>query len=465
MPYPNVGAAKKDSFPTEAEGAPLTIAQINHLARIYDSIKEAGTADNPFAVAWTTWKGIYKKEGNKWVKKPRQASEGFSYCSELPIKLFEEDLAVSISEIQILRTGKWNHPLYGKFEITSNDLVLFKDNFENKVKRVDVAVDTEHFPEKGAAGWIKNLLLRGEEELWAIIEWTKWGVEAIKGKLFQYISPEFDFNYEDAETGKTYKNVLHAATLTNRPFLKDMAPVVLSEDLTKRFIGGILNEETENKPKGGAVDMELKELVGLVGLKEEATEEEFKTKLKEVSENVKTLKEGSKALVEIAKSLGLKEDAKVDEVSNKFKEILEKIKTLEKGKEGTVTLTENELNDLKKSAEDGKNALKQLNENKANKLADDAISAGKVTPKQKDWAQAYALKDPEGFKKFIEAAPVIVKLTEDGSQGEEEGKVDAKDRSEEGRKKLNERAEVILSEGKAKTYKEALDKARTETKE
>lgn len=68
MPYESIEAAKKAGFPTTAEGIDLTLAQINHLARIYDAIKKTGTAEAAFAVAWTAWKKAYKKEGDKWVK-------------------------------------------------------------------------------------------------------------------------------------------------------------------------------------------------------------------------------------------------------------------------------------------------------------------------------------------------------------------------------------------------------------
>lgn len=68
MPYNSIEDAKKAGFPTSAEGIELTISQINDLAKIYDAIKAAGSAEKPFAVAWVTWKKKYKKEGNQWVK-------------------------------------------------------------------------------------------------------------------------------------------------------------------------------------------------------------------------------------------------------------------------------------------------------------------------------------------------------------------------------------------------------------
>jgi len=69
MPYESIEVAKNAKFPTTAEKVPLTLAQINHLARIYDAIKKAGSADNPMAVAWTQWKEIYNKKDDKWVLK------------------------------------------------------------------------------------------------------------------------------------------------------------------------------------------------------------------------------------------------------------------------------------------------------------------------------------------------------------------------------------------------------------
>lgn len=68
MPYKSIGAAKKAGFPTSAEGIALTLAQINKLAEIYDAVKKAGTAKNPFSVAWTQWKRLYEKKDDRWTE-------------------------------------------------------------------------------------------------------------------------------------------------------------------------------------------------------------------------------------------------------------------------------------------------------------------------------------------------------------------------------------------------------------
>ena len=73
MPYTSIEKAKAAKFATTADKVPLTLAQINHLARIYDAIKKAGSADNPMAVAWTQWKTIYEKKEDKWILKKGKA--------------------------------------------------------------------------------------------------------------------------------------------------------------------------------------------------------------------------------------------------------------------------------------------------------------------------------------------------------------------------------------------------------
>ena len=84
MPYESIEAAKKAKFPTTAEKAPLTLAQINHLAKIYDAIKKAGSADNPMAVAWTQWKELYEKKDDKWVSKEGEKGVSEAFITSEP---------------------------------------------------------------------------------------------------------------------------------------------------------------------------------------------------------------------------------------------------------------------------------------------------------------------------------------------------------------------------------------------
>ncbi|MFH1328641.1 MAG: phage protease [Candidatus Bathyarchaeota archaeon] len=140
------------------------------------------------------------------------------------------------SWVQIFRLGEWKHPKYGKLSFTDDIFNGFIKSFNDNVRKVDLALDTEHEPEKGACGWFKRLeyvqtpdAARDQVGLWALIEWTTRGLQLVADGVFKYISGDFDYTWKDEETQKTFKNVLFGAALTNRPFIKGMSPINLSE--------------------------------------------------------------------------------------------------------------------------------------------------------------------------------------------------------------------------------------------
>lgn len=130
--------------------------------------------------------------------------------------------------IQLFRVGSFHHPEHGQFKITPQLLAELKKNFEAKVRGIDIAIDYRHENEDIAAGWIKNLELT-DEALFAEVDWTPKGKQVTSDKEFRYISPEFTFEYQDNETLKKHGPVLLGAALTNRPVIKRMEPVALSE--------------------------------------------------------------------------------------------------------------------------------------------------------------------------------------------------------------------------------------------
>jgi len=130
--------------------------------------------------------------------------------------------------IQIMKTGEWQHPKLKQVRITQQDLAQFKDNFDRKVRGVDLAVDVSHNPDAGAVGWFKELKVDGDK-LMAKVDWTEEGGALVKSGKYRYFSPEFMFSWTDPATKQEHKDVLLGGALTNRPFLKDMEPVAFSE--------------------------------------------------------------------------------------------------------------------------------------------------------------------------------------------------------------------------------------------
>ena len=132
--------------------------------------------------------------------------------------------------VQVLRTGKFQHPEYGEFEITPVVLADMVRNFKENIRGVDIAVDYFHRADEEAAGWIKELILmEGGTELWAKLDWTPAAQKKLNEREIRYFSPDFAFQWKDPESGSEYKNVLFGGGLTNRPFVKDMAAIVAAE--------------------------------------------------------------------------------------------------------------------------------------------------------------------------------------------------------------------------------------------
>lgn len=131
------------------------------------------------------------------------------------------------SKVQIMRTGQFNDPRYGNFEITADTLRTIKKNFDDNVRRIDVSIDFAHNSDLEAAGWVKELeLSEGDTELWATVKWTPTGAKKLSDAEFRYLSADFVPNYQDNESLKKFGPCLLGAGLTNRPVIKGMDPVI-----------------------------------------------------------------------------------------------------------------------------------------------------------------------------------------------------------------------------------------------
>src|SRR5215210_2318693 len=101
-----------------------------------------------------------------------------------PIQLFAEgstDAQVP-SEIHVVPTGTWEHPVYGEMEITTSHIAEFVKNFKDKVRR-DIPITAGHDNgmsggELPAIGWFTYVADRGG--LRAGVKWTAEGEQLIK---------------------------------------------------------------------------------------------------------------------------------------------------------------------------------------------------------------------------------------------------------------------------------------------
>src|SRR5438309_7348635 len=131
------------------------------------------------------------------------------------------------SNVPVFPEGEVTHPEYGDLDFSPKVLRQYVRHFDDKVRKIDLAVDIDHKNE-AAVGWVKRLSYSPGDGVRAEVEWNRHGQALLADQQYKYISPQFG-DYTDETTGETYKHVLIALTITNFPFLKDMPQISLSD--------------------------------------------------------------------------------------------------------------------------------------------------------------------------------------------------------------------------------------------
>ena len=287
-----------------------------------------------------------------------------------------------------------------------------------------MVIDYEHQTEKDieapAAGWIKRLIDKGRDGLWAAVEWTEKARQYLQNREYRYYSPVFQTTKKE----RRLAGLLRVA-LTNAPRMNNIRPIVAKT----------------NDQEG--TDMEfLKKLAKLLGLKEDASEAQVDRKAVEAK-----LKE--KPLAKVAEAVGLKEDAKEPEILEAIrakdkppekekeviacKEVLDALELKEGSDKSEVVATIHALKQGKGLPERVAALEKEIATDRREALVAKAMAEGKIAPAQKEWAEAYAEKDPKGFEIFIAKAPQVVPVDkanvkkdspgEEGGLSEEQAKI------------------------------------------
>jgi hypothetical protein len=217
------------------------------------------------------------------------------------------------SWVHAMSIGTKKHPVFGDISFTPERIKRFADNVNNRVRGVDPDIDYDHKAKiDEAAGWVKQAEARSDG-LWLFVEWTKTAVDKIKEKAYKYFSPTFTDEWEDA-AGVKHTDVVFGGALTNRPFLKDLVPVNLSE-----LVGD--PPVVPNQPKEGE-GMDPKLLRQMLKLAEDATDEQVQAALKKLTEAPPAPPAPNDPKV-LRQTLGLAETATDEEVAAKLKSLTE----------------------------------------------------------------------------------------------------------------------------------------------
>lgn len=164
----------------------------------------------------------------------------------------------------------------GDFEVDEESFKAMKAQMQQH--GVDIVIDYEHQTLKDiqapAGGWIKELVLQ-DGAIAAKVEWTETARQYLKNKEYRYLSPVVLVNKDNRAT------MLHSAALTNTPAIDGMFPIINSV--------GLEDYEDDDNKEGGNNTMNelLKKIAALLGLGEDATEEEVMQKLGEALNEAK----------------------------------------------------------------------------------------------------------------------------------------------------------------------------------
>lgn len=172
---------------------------------------------------------------------------------------FQEADGTEGSWVHALPVGTYNHPVHGKMSITKDRVQRFAQSVKDKVRGIDPSINYYHENNNEAAGWVKDA--KSETNgLWLFVEWTKDAVQKIREKKIRYFSSEYADEWTDPQ-GQKFQDVIFGGALTNRPFMKNLVPVNLSESTISNsfeLVSAITGVDVETL-KGGNESMELSE--------------------------------------------------------------------------------------------------------------------------------------------------------------------------------------------------------------
>jgi phage I-like protein len=236
-------------------------------------------------------------------------------------------------DIQILRLGTFQHPRIGSLVITSEMLQRMAENFQNKVRGIDISVDYKHDSEDIAAGWFREVYLNEDgNQLWAKVEWTPRGLKKLAEKEFRYVSADFHLNYRDNETGEAFGPTLFGAGLTNRPVIKRMEPAIELSEVKKHEGGKTMDLEKlkADNEKLAAENKTLSEGKGEMEKKLAELEEEKKSLQEAVGELDMTPEQMVAKIKELQAEIAkLKGEAEMSEKEKVFNKLMSEGKAVE----------------------------------------------------------------------------------------------------------------------------------------
>lgn len=205
MPYDSIKQAKDDGFITKLDDVPLTLGQINEIARTNDALKKDKKVKEPMAVAISQFRERYKKEGGKWVKKEKTNA-----------KRYVKD---------IISPGTYYGAFCGdperEWTVTTEDFYRWIENTERIEQKVWIPYGMHTSDPSDNTGWVEKFYVENSS-LKAIMDITDaQAIRDIDTEKVKEVSIGVDLERVNSE-GKAEEVITHVAIVLD--------PVVTGQD-------------------------------------------------------------------------------------------------------------------------------------------------------------------------------------------------------------------------------------------
>lgn len=350
---------------------------------------------------------------------------------------------------EILRVGDFKRGSRS-VPITSTDLDEAVDNFNRwKAMGQEIPVDYDHAFSEGrpapAAGWYDSLS-RKDDTLYATVKWTDKAREEIQSGLYRFFSPEFHKSFI-SEEGSPEGFTILAGALTNRPFLRGMTPVALSQEVADEIDGWVSDRFSNLTPE---------QLEALADTPREVSLLKDKNKNGEQAETFKVEIDGETQEFTADEIVAMNQ-AKVDAEAEAAKQekAAKDAKAEAAAKETTIETLSTRVDSMEKRDKDRDftDIFKQ------------AKREGRVDAKDETettWRETFDQLGAEKTKALLEQIPAeTVPMTAQGRGGSNEVSTAPKGYDED-RHAMNQKVESYLEEHPDATFTQALDIVRRE---
>lgn len=386
--------------------------------------------------------------------------------TKVPIKADSQGNAPS--SIELLRTGKWDTPWHGDFEITLADLHEFAANFAKGIGLVEgdnrIPLNYAHESWDKAAGWITAVSVdETRQALVGSVEWTTEAEQALKDKQWAYISPEFNprgYPWEDPEGGEDgipvfVNNVITGAALTNIPLFKKLKPIMASR-LPSKKKADVTSGDGKKPNQGEPMKLEdiLAKQVSDRSDEEKAFLSDHKSELSaEQQTQLDTEASDAEAKAQADKEAADKAAAEKAEADAKA---AEEAARLEAARKGQTTISADRLAKLEADAQAGREAKAELERTKADGIVASAVKDGRIKSGDKEGWVKQLLASHGDSRTQLES--LLASLPANETLGVElggAGKTVSTDAGEELHSKVTASIKASAEKGKVVPYSQA----------